>query len=137
VQEARGSVTKALPDATLTVYPLQGNTYTQPVGRDDTYLAALEVLIPETCTGTRHIKAGLLVDPADPAEPEIGELVAVREFDDSSAEPLTARISLGPASSFQPEKPTSHALYLAAEATCTGGAGVTATSGGIDVIGTQ
>jgi hypothetical protein len=137
VQEARGSSTKALPDGTLTVYPLQNNTYNQPVGRDDTYLGVLEVLIPETCTGARHITAGLLVDPVDPAEPKVGELVATRDFDDSSTEPITARISLGPAASFQPEKATSHTLYLAAEATCTGGGGVTATSGGIDVIGTQ
>jgi hypothetical protein len=137
VQESRGSSTKALPNGTLTVYPLQSNTYTQPAGRDDTYVAALEVLIPETCTGTRHIAAGLLVDPVDPTKPKVVDLVAAREFDDTSTEPLATRISLGPAASFQPEKPTSHALYLAAEATCTSGGGVTATSGGIDVIGTD
>jgi hypothetical protein len=136
VQEARGSSTKAL-SGTLTVYPLQNNVYSQPAGRDDTYVAALDVLIPETCAGTRHITAGLLVDPVDPTEPKIGELVAAREFDDTGTGPINTRISLGPAASFQPEKPSSHSLYLAAEATCTSGGGVTATSGGIDVIGTE
>ena len=137
VQEARGSTTKALPDGTLTVYPLQGNTYTQPPGRDDSYVAVLEVLIPDTCTGERHITAGLLVDPVDPTEAKIDQLVAARDFDDESTDPITERISLGPAASFQPTKPISHALYLAAVATCGSGGGVTATAGGIDVIGTE
>jgi hypothetical protein len=137
VQEARGTSTKSLPDGTLTVYPLQGNSYSQPVGRDDTYVGALEVIVPESCTGTRHVLVGLLVDPLDPTEPKTAEFVTEQEFDDTSTEPLTTRISLGPAASFQPEKPTTHALYLAAEATCTGGSGITATSGGIDVIGTS
>jgi hypothetical protein len=137
VQEARGSSTKALPSGTLTVYPLQGNTYTQPAGRDDTYVGQIEVVIPESCTGKRHVTAGLLVDPVDSAEPAKAEFVASREFEDEGTDPLTARISIGPGVSFQPTKSTTHALYLAAEATCEFGTGVTATSGGIDVIGTE
>ncbi len=137
VQEARGSTTKALPKATLTVYPLQGNTYTQATGEDDTYIGQIEVVIPESCTGNRHVKAGLLLDPADPTSPTPTEFVASREFDDAGTEPLTARIGIGPGVSFQPPKSTAHTLYLVAESDCTGGSGITATSGGIDVIGTE
>jgi hypothetical protein len=136
-QEARASSTKALPEGTLTVYPLQASTYTQPAGRDDTYVGQLEVVIPESCAGTRKVTAGLLVDPADPAAPTAGEFVASRDFVDTSTNPLIARISIGPAASFQPAKATAHSLYLAAVASCESGGGVTVTSGGIDVIGTE
>ena len=137
VQEARGSSTKALPKGAVTVYPLQSNTYTQPAGRDDTYLGQIEVVIPESCTGTREITAGLLVDPVDPSASTAKEFVASRNIQDTGADPVTARISIGPAAGFQPAKATTHSLYLAAETSCGGGGGVTATSGGIDVIGTE
>jgi hypothetical protein len=138
VQEARGTSAKALPEATLTVYPLESSTYTQPAGRDDTYIGQIEVVIPESCTGTRKITAGLLVDPVDATAPTIDELVAPRTVVDTGTDALTTRISIGPAASFQPAKATGHSLYLAAIASCeTGGGGVTATSGGIDVIGTE
>jgi hypothetical protein len=137
VQEARGSSTKALPEGTLTVYPLQSNAYTQPAGRDDTYVGQLEVVIPASCTGTRKITAGLLVDPVDPTAPTAEEFIATRNLVDTGIDPLTARLSIGPAASFQPAKATTHSLYLAAVASCETGGGVTATSGGIDVIGTE
>jgi hypothetical protein len=137
VQEARGSSTKALPQGVLTVYPLQGNTYTQPAGRDDTYVSQFEVVIPTSCAGTRKITAGLLVDPVDPTAPTSDEFVASRDLVNTSTDPLTVRLSIGPAASFQPAKATAHSLYLAAAADCETGGGVTATSGGIDVIGTE
>lgn len=138
VQETRGTSTKSLPEGVLTVYPLQSNTYSQPAGRDDTYVGQLEVVIPESCAGPREITAGLLVDPVDPVTPTIKEFVASRDFVDTGTDPLTARLNIGPAASFQPAKATSHSLYLAAVASCVGGgSGVTATSGGIDVIGTE
>jgi hypothetical protein len=137
VQEARGSSTKALPKGALTVYPLQGNTYSQPAGRDDTYLGQIEVVISESCTGLRKVTTGLLVDPVNPLTATEAELVAPRTIEDTGTEPLTTRISIGPAAGFQPAKATTHSLYLAAVASCETGTGVTATSGGIDVIGTE
>jgi hypothetical protein len=137
LHEARGSATKALAKEVVTVYPLQDNTYTQDAGEDDTYLGAIEVVIPESCTGTRHIKASLVADPVDPTEPKVSEVVATREFDDTGTDPVTARISIGPGVSFQPTRSTTHTLYLVAEAECTGGSGITATSGAIDVVGVK
>lgn len=137
VHEARGTSTKAIPNGTLTLYPLQDNTYTQAAGEDDTYIGQVEVVIPESCTGIRHVKAGLMVDLADPTSPTQVDFLASREFDDTGTDPVTARISFGPGVSFQPAKATTHALYLAVDGECGGGSGITATSGGIDVIGTE
>lgn len=138
VQQVRGSTAKALPEGLVTVYPLQANSYTQPTGRDDTYVGQLEVVIPASCTGTRKVTAGLLVDPVDPTTPTAEEFIATRNFADTGTDPLTVRLSIGPGASFQPAKATTHSLYLAAVASCGGGgSGVTATSGGIDVIGTE
>ncbi|HWI69464.1 MAG TPA: hypothetical protein VNS88_14010 [Nitrospiraceae bacterium] len=137
VQEARGSTAKSLPNGVLTVYPLSNNTYSQEANRDDTYIGALEVVVPDSCTGTRSVKVGLLVDPFEPAEPKATEFLAERQFEMSGTDALTTRISLGPVASFQPQKSTSHSLYLAAQANCETGSGVTATFGGIDVLGTK
>lgn len=104
VQEARATSTRALPVGIVTVYPLQSNIYTQPAGRDDTYLGQLEVVIPESCTGMRKVTAGLLVDPPDPGAPTEEEFVATRNFQDTGTDPVTARISIGPAAGFQPAK---------------------------------
>jgi hypothetical protein len=137
VHEARGTSTESLPNGVLTVYPLTDSTYTQPAGRDDLYLGGLEVLIPASCTGTRTVTVGLLVDPADPEAPKESEFVAERTFASEGATPLTTEISIGPGASFQPTTSTTRELYLAAKAECGGGSGITATSGGIDVIGTK
>jgi hypothetical protein len=69
--------------------------------------------------------------------PQEPELLAQRKFEDEGTAALTTEISIGPVASFQPGKATSRTLYLAAKAECEGGGGVTATSGGIDVIGTE
>ncbi len=136
VHEARGTSTTALPsEEAFTIYPLADSAYTQPAGRDDTYIGGLEVLIPESCTAPREITVRLLVDPLEPVSGE--EFVAQRSVEDGGSAPLSLQISLGPAASFQPSKATTHELYLAARAECGGGGGVTATSGGIDVIGTE
>ncbi|HXR31311.1 MAG TPA: hypothetical protein VN752_09245 [Solirubrobacterales bacterium] len=137
VQEARGTSTVSLPNGTLISYPLAGNAYTQPAGRDDAYVGGLEIVIPESCTGLRRVALGLIVDPADPEALKEAEFVAERVFENEGTGPLTAQLSVGPAASFQPAAATGRTLYLAAKAECGAGGGVTATSGGIDVIGTR
>jgi hypothetical protein len=137
VHEARGTSTESLPNATLTVYPLINNVYTQAAGRDDLFIGGLEVVIPASCTSPRSVTVGLLVDPVDPEAPKEVEFVAQRTFADEGADPLTTEISIGPAASFQPTAATNRTLYLAARAECAVGGGITATSGGIDVIGTS
>lgn len=137
VHEARGSSTQALTNGGLTVYPLASNSYTQEVGRDDAYVGTLQVAIPETCTGTRHVTAAILVDPPNPSSATAGEFVASREFVDTGTGALSERMEIGPGLRFQPTLATLHTLFLVAEASCGGGGGITASFGGIDVIGTK
>jgi hypothetical protein len=137
VHEARGSSTQALSNGALTVYPLASSSYTQEAGRDDAYVGTLQVTIPETCTGTRHVTAAILVDPPNPSSATTSEFVASREFADTGTGALSARIEVGPGLRFQPAVATFHTLFLVAEASCTGGGGIIASFGGIDVIGTK
>jgi hypothetical protein len=137
VHEARGSSTQTLSNGALTVYPLASNSYTQEAGRDDAYVGTLQVTIPETCTGTRRVTAAILVDPPNPSSATASEFVASREFEDAGTGALSARIEIGPGLRFQPTVATLHTLFLVAEASCGGGGGITASFGGIDVIGTK
>ena len=138
VHRARGSSTKALSVTSLTVYPLRRSPYTQPVGRDDSFIGAVDVVLRGSCACTRGVSAVLLVDPVDPLAPTACEFVARRTLVDTGAEPLRARLRIGPAAGFEPGSATAHTLYLAAEAGCeTPGGGVAATFGGVDVIGTE
>jgi hypothetical protein len=137
VHEARGSSTVALPNGVLTAYPLANSSYEQEAGRDDAYVGTLHVTIPETCTGTRQVTAAILVDSPNPTSATTSEYVASREFADTGAGALSVRIEIGPGLRFQPSATTPHALSLVAEASCTGGSGITASFGGIDVIGTK
>jgi hypothetical protein len=137
VHEARGSSTVALPNGVLTAYPLAGGSYTQEAGRDDEYFGTLQITVPETCTGTRHVTAAILVDSPNPTSATANEYVASREFTDTGAGALSARLEIGPGLRFQSAAATPHTLSLVAEASCTGGGGITASFGGIDVIGTK
>lgn len=137
VHEARGGTTVALPDSTLIQYPLANPTYTQEAGRDDTYVGAIRVTFPETCTGPRKVTAAILVDAAKPSEASESEFVALREFEDTGGGTLATQIDIGPGVSFQPQAATNHTLSLVAESDCDAGGGVTASFGGIDVIGTK
>jgi hypothetical protein len=137
VQEARGVTTVALPDEVLTEYPLSNATYTQQAGSDDTYIGAIKVTIPDTCTGARKVTAAILRDVADPLAATPSEYLASREFVDTGGGALGIQIDIGPGVGFQPQAATSHTLSLVAEADCGTGGGVTASFGGVDVIGTK
>jgi len=137
VQEARGTSTKSLPNGTLTEYPLSNATYVQPAGRDDTFIGALEVTIPDTCTGTRKVRVSILLDSAKPADADESEFLASREFVDTGSEALGVQIDVGPGASFQPAEAVNRTLSLVALAECEVGGGITASAGGIDVIGTK
>jgi hypothetical protein len=137
VHEARGGTTIALPEDTLTEYPLTNATYAQAAGSDDTYIGAIRVTIPDTCTGVRKVTAAILRDAADPAAATPSEYLASREFEDTGTGALGIQIDVGPGVSFQPQTATSHTLSLVAKAECEAGGGVTASFGGIDVIGTK
>jgi hypothetical protein len=80
------------------------------------------------------------VDSADPTKALSQEVVAVGEFHDPGTGQVSGRINLGPYANgvrFQSASATNHTLAIAATASCTSGGGVTATSGGVDVIGAR
>jgi hypothetical protein len=137
VHEARGETTVALPNGVLTEYPLTSATYTQAAGSDDTYVAAIKVTIPDTCTGARKVTVAILRDAASPAAATPSEYLASRVFEETGTDALGIQIEVGPGVSFQPTSATSHTLSLVARAECETGGGVTASFGGIDVIGTK
>ena len=140
VHEARGSSTVPLPTGTRTAYPLDNATYTQEAGRDDSFVGSLDVTIPASCTGNRTVYGNLVVDSADPTKALSQESVAAGEFHDPGTGQVSGRINLGPYVNgvrLQSATATNHTLAIVATASCTSGGGVTATSGGVDVIGTK
>ena len=140
VHEARGNSTVTLPTNKKTAYPLNNATYTQDPGRDDFYAGELDVTIPASCTGNRIVYGQLTVDAADPTKAGPEEVVASGEFFAPGSGQASGRISLGPTYNgvrFQSASATNHTLGIAASASCTTGGGVTATFGGVDVIGVK
>jgi hypothetical protein len=140
VYKARGTASVSLPNGGGGLYPLGNPTYTQAANRDDMYVGALDVTIQSTCTGTRSVVAYILVDPANPAVPTINDVVATGQIEDKATGTVNRRLNLSPYITggvrFQSPTPSTHTLYIATQVTCGGGSGVTATFGGIDVLGT-
>jgi hypothetical protein len=136
VHEARGSSSLALPNGAYTDYPLEGNSYSQEAGSDDFYAAALDVTFMSTCTAPRGVYVHVLVDPANPTTPTSNDSVSYGEIADAGSGQVSRRVNVSPLGvQFQSGSPVNHTLYIAAEPHCASGSGVTATFGGIDVIG--
>jgi hypothetical protein len=143
VHEARGSSTVAVPTEAgkLAVFPLNGSTYTQEAGRDDSYVGAVDVTISPGCKEERTAIAFLTVDSPNPLLPAAQDIVAWGLYEDKASSQVSARINLGPyifgGVRFQPGSPTNHTLALTVQGQCKTGTGITATSGAVDVIGTK
>ncbi len=143
VYEARGSGTVTVPISPDPPgpYPLANPTYTQEPDRDDTYLGAVDVTFDPGCTTPRDATAYLEVDPADPSnlsEADVIGIGAVR--DESGGGLLSRRINIGPYYSsvrFQQSTPSNHSLHIFVQGHCKAGAGISATFGAVDVIGTK
>jgi len=139
VHEARGNGAVGLLNKTYAVYPLDGATYTQDPGRDDSFMGALELTFAPTCEPPRSVAAYGVLDSSNPLEPSETDVVAFGVAADQAGGQVTKRVSLGPylGASFQPAVPTSHTLSLVAFVECKGGSGATANFGAIDVIGAK
>jgi hypothetical protein len=143
VHEARGSSTVAVPTEAgkLAVFPLNGSTYTQEAGSDDSYVGAVDVTISSGCKEDRTAIAFLTVDSPNPLLPTAQDIVAWGLYEDEASSQVSARINLGPyifgGVRFQPGSPTNHTLGLTLQGQCKTGTGITATSGAVDVIGTK
>jgi hypothetical protein len=140
VFQARGTSTVALPNG-VGNYPLSNPTYTQEANRDDSYLGALDVTLQSSCTAPRQVVVYLLIDAANPTVPTINDVAGLGEIEDKAGGTLSTRVNVGPYITggvrFQSSTPTNHTFSLYTQVNCSAGSGVTATFGGVDVIGTK
>jgi hypothetical protein len=118
--------------------------YFQPAGRDDQYLAGMNVNFPATCTSPRSASAYLMLDPVDPTKLVANEIVAIGTVVDEGTGAVTKRLEFGQypgggsMSRMAPAATTPHSFYVyLAGAACKTGSGVTASNFGIDVLGTR
>lgn len=140
VYEARGTGIVPMPSGKKVVYPLSNPAYIQEVGRDDSYIGAVDLTFQPSCATSRAATAYLLVDAVDPTDPQSEDIVAQGHFvDEVAIGTMKKRINLssGGGARFQPASPLRHTLSLLVEVECKTGDGVTATFGGADVIGTK
>jgi hypothetical protein len=143
VHEARGSSSVAVPTEgeKRAIVPLNGGTYTQEAGSDDSYVGAVDLTFSSGCKEERSAIAVVTVDAANPLLPPSQDVVAWGLYEDKASSQVSTRLNLGPyifgAGRFQPSSATNHTLVLTVQGTCKTGTGITATSGAVDVIGTK
>lgn len=143
VSRMRTGSSLALTEA-LQVFPLNPSTYTQAADELDSYYGAADVTFQPTCGPPRQAVAYLLVDATDPIKVEpIESLVGIGGVEDKSGGTVTKRIEISPlgielaGSRFEPGSPKAHSVSLAVEGKCEAGNGITATFGGVDVVGVR
>jgi hypothetical protein len=141
VHKARGNSTLAITEA-LKVYPLSEAAYTQAGDESNSFIGALDVTYSPACTQPRDVTALLLLDAPDPLEPDLSDLIAGGLGGDTGAGSVSRRIEIGPlgeatATKFEPGSAKNRTLSLVAKGKCAAGSGITATFGGVNVIGTK
>jgi hypothetical protein len=127
------------------VFPLTPSSYTQAANEIDSYYGAVDVTFQPTCTAPRKAVARLMVDPTTPTKLEpVESLVGMGVTADKAGGTVTKRIEISPlglelaGSRFEPGSLKAHSLSLVVEGECEGGSsGITATFGGVDVVGVK
>lgn len=126
----------------ITAYPLMDADYTQKAKESDSFLGALDVTFSAACKQPRSVNAFVLLDASNPMSAAPEDFVAKGSVSDTGTGGAGRRVELGPIGTssptrFEPGSPKPHTLHLFAEFNCTTGSGVTATFGGVDVIGVE
>jgi hypothetical protein len=138
VAKLRGSTPLALTEE-FQVFALNPSTYTQAAEEVDTYAGAADVTFQPTCNAPRSAEAFVALDAPHPTEEE-ESLVALGQVGDSGSGTVSKRIEMGSfffGTRFEPGMAKSHTASLIIKGKCTTGSGITATFGGVDVIGTK
>jgi hypothetical protein len=139
----RGTV--SLPFTGGQIYPFNNESYVQPAGRTDQYVASMQVHFPASCVAPRSAQAWLLIDPENPAVPTPYDTAGQGAVQDKGTGAVTRQIDFTPylagfrgLSTMAPSAATAHtfAVYMLTF-TCSSGSGVTAVGAGVDVIGTK
>lgn len=139
VARLRGSTALALTGE-FQVFPLNPSTYMQGADEVDSYYGALDIVFQSGCLGKRNATAYIVVDATNPVELQPTEsIVAAGRVEDESGGTMNKRIEIGPyelhGSRFEPGTPKSHTVNLVVRGACETGSGITASFGGVDVIG--
>jgi methionine-rich copper-binding protein CopC len=143
VHRAGSGTTVSLKSGELVIYPLESPGYTQKPHEDDSFLGALDVTFSPACKGQRSVEGIVLLDVSNPLAATTFDIVAegkVEENPGSGGASRRVELNSNGVSSptrFEPGSPKSHTLSLIAESHCETGSGVTATFGGVDVIGVE
>jgi hypothetical protein len=123
------------------VYALNPSSYTQAAEEDDIYGGAVDVSFAAGCEAPRAARAWILVDAADAAALKPAEsVVSGGSVEDLSGGSLTTRLEIAPALGgfrFEPGIDKSRGVSVVVRGECATGGGITATAGGVDVIGTR
>jgi len=147
-EEIRQSGNLALPVTVsgdeFTVYPLQSGTYTQPAGRTDSYVGAVDIEVSAECEDPAVVGI-VLIDPKNPTKPgtgEIGNIAAFGGFEADGFSPGAKRFNLGAyggggGTRAAPPAAINRNLVVSVRARCKSGTGVTVTGASIDVIGLE
>jgi len=125
--------------------PYTIGSYTQSVGNDDQYLAALDVTFAATCEQPRFAQAYLLLDAANPGAPTLQEIIGKAVVIDNGAGAVTRRVdfapfpgSFGTLTRMSPLSATQHTFTaLLLSSSCNSGSGVNASGAQVDVISTK
>jgi hypothetical protein len=144
VARLRGTASLGLTEE-FQVYGLNPSSYTQAANEVDSYYGAVDVTFQPSCTVPREAVAFVLVDPTNPTKIEpIESLVGLGATEDKAGGTVSKRIEISPlafegiaGSRFEPGTTKSHAISLVVRGKCKTGSGVSATFGGVDVIGTK
>jgi methionine-rich copper-binding protein CopC len=123
-------------------YPLENATYTQKARESDSFIGALDVIFPASCKSPRFVEAVVVLDAPDLLNSTIDDQVAKGKVEDIGSGGVSKRLqlnSIGTTSPtrFEPGAATPHTLHLFVEGSCNSGSGITASFGGIDVIGVE
>jgi hypothetical protein len=142
VHRARGTSTLALTSESK-LYPLNSPTYTQAAKESDAFIGAIDITFSAACTAPRSATATVLLDSPNPLAPlPQPDAVASGEVSDEGGGTLSKRIELGPVGKvvptrFEVSSAKNHTLALVASGSCTAGSGISASFGGVNVIGTK
>jgi hypothetical protein len=131
------------PDPKGTVYPLSSNSFVQEAGTALMVVGGVDFSIPVGCAEA-EVGAEALVDPPTPLEfpLEIPGSVVAAGFYESAGDSgqRTVRVNISPndrAGLVAQPAPQTHSITLVVYAECESGSGVTATFGGLDLIGNR
>ncbi len=142
VHKASGNTPLALTGS-LQQFALNDATYTQLAGEDDQFLGALDVTFQSTCTQPRNVTVAVQLDTANPAVLNPPDIISFGSVSDTGSGTVTSRAEVGPwtglgaGTRFEPTSNQNHTISMLASGNCTSGSGITATFGGVDVLGTK